>query len=361
LKNNQATQFVPSKLNGVEAARGMAALLVVLVHASSMLAEKKYLGQLPLAGLFKFGHAGVDFFFVLSGFIIYYIHSAELGNREFLRPYWIKRFIRIYPVYWIVMIGYGLLLAVSPTKNLYERIPEVIASAVFLYPHHLGPILGVAWSLSHEILFYLLFSVLFFSRRLGFALLGIWFLLLAMHMITPIFEGPFWGEFVFRLFNFHFLLGMLGAHAVRHWPIRWPLVAMVFGPLLFLTAGLLESWGPSMPHEWPPLHLAYGAGAAATLYGLVGLEQNNRLHVPKWAVAMGAASYSIYLLHTIVIMFLQQGLLWLKQYVPLWSAPTFIAVVVLAVYISMWFSSLIEQPLLRRLRPSRNHVKRRAT
>lgn len=355
-----------AKLNGVEAARGLAALLVVLVHVSSMLAVPKYLGEMPLAGIFKFAHAGVDFFFVLSGFIIFYIHADELGSKAQLKSYWRKRFVRIYPVYWVVLAGYGLLLVVSPTPGLNERNPLVVASAIALYPHSLGPILSVAWSLSHEILFYLLFSTLFFSRKLGGLVLGVWAAMIVFNIFTQTFTDYFWGEFVLRIFNAHFFVGMAVAYALRRWPpalssdaprhnrCRFLYAsACTFGFLLFFGTGLYESWGPAMPGEWPPRHMAYALGAAAMLFGLVGLEQSGQLQVPRLAVALGTASYSIYLLHTIIIMFLQQGLLLIRPYVQAHPTVVFLVFVVVSVCLSMLFSRWVEQPLLRHLRPAR--------
>ncbi len=355
-----------AKLNGVEAARGLAALLVVLVHVSSMLAAPKYLGEMPLAGLFKFAHAGVDFFFVLSGFIIFFIHADELGNSAQIKSYWRKRFIRIFPVYWLVLAGYGLLLVVSPTPTLIERNPQVVAAAIVLYPHSLGPIFGVAWSLSHEILFYLLFSTLFFSRKLGLIVLGLWAAMIGFNILTNTFTDHFWGGFVLRIFNAHFFLGMFVAYTLRRWPPVAPSLKQgpcygrifyagccVIGFLLFFGMGLYESWGPSMPGEWPPRHMAYAVGAAAMLYGLVALEQSGQLQVPALAVELGTASYSIYLLHTIIIMFLQQGLLFSRPYVQGHPTVIFLVFVLVAVYLSMLFSRWVEQPLLKYLRPAR--------
>ena len=65
------------RLVGIQAARGAAALLVVFYHAGRMLSLDQYVGNDPLRGLFRFGHAGVDFFFVLSGFIIYFVHHKD--------------------------------------------------------------------------------------------------------------------------------------------------------------------------------------------------------------------------------------------------------------------------------------------
>jgi exopolysaccharide production protein ExoZ len=61
-------------------ARGVAALMVVFYHTTRSLSLPQYLGYIPLNNVFGFGHAGVDFFFVLSGFIITRTHTVDIGR-----------------------------------------------------------------------------------------------------------------------------------------------------------------------------------------------------------------------------------------------------------------------------------------
>ena len=339
-----------NKLAGVEAARGVAALLVVLVHASSMFGGEKYFGAQPFGGFFKFGHAGVDFFFVLSGFIIYYIHGKELGRPEYASSYWRKRFVRLMPTYWVVLAMFGAILVFSPTKDLYERDPIAILTSIFLIPQSHGPILGVSWSLSHEILFYLLFSSLFFSQRIGRLLFMLWGALIVFNVVTGYFKDWFWGGFVFRLFNAEFFFGLFVAYALRRWPIRSPLTFLIMGTLLFLMAGVHESWLSHHPAEWPPRHLAYALGAAMVLYGLVGLEYQSRLRLPALAGVFGEASYSIYLVHVIVLMFLQQGYLLLNRLAFIPDHLVFVIILAITIGVGVAFSRVVEQPVLRYFR-----------
>src|SRR5580692_2096905 len=90
------------RLLGIQLARGAAAVLVVLYHAGRGLALPQYLGHVPLGGLFNFGHAGIDFFFVLSGFIIFTVHHGDIGRPSALPRYVWRRLARIYPIYWVV-------------------------------------------------------------------------------------------------------------------------------------------------------------------------------------------------------------------------------------------------------------------
>ena len=100
-----AAALVPLKrerLDGVQAARGAAALLVVLYHCGRMLSLPQYVGRIPLGNVFEFGHAGVDFFFVLSGFIIMHVHRGDLGRPGRFGRYAWRRATRIVPMYWVV-------------------------------------------------------------------------------------------------------------------------------------------------------------------------------------------------------------------------------------------------------------------
>jgi peptidoglycan/LPS O-acetylase OafA/YrhL len=346
------------KLLGVEASRGFAAMLVVMFHASEMLVGPKYFGAMPFAGVFRFGHAGVDFFFVLSGFIIYFVHAGDIGHPERLGAYAWKRFVRIYPVYWAVLVVMGGLLAYSPTTARSEQHIGNILTTVFLVPSMIGPFLDVAWSLKHEILFYLLFGALFLNRRAGQALLGAWGLLVAWNVVVTwvtgrSFFGGIGATIIFPVFNIEFFFGIAVAHTIRTRRFWYPFALIIVGLLLFVGTGLAESWGPLPPNNWPPQHLAYAAGAALTLYGLAAAETAGRLKVPAALVIIGSSSYSIYLTHTIAMLVLQQVVLLLPPRLRLTGEVWFLIFVVASTLGGVVFCRLVEQPLLRRFRPRR--------
>lgn len=334
------------KLLGVEAGRGAAALLVVLVHAGNMLAPPKYFGEVPLGGMFKFGHAGVDFFFVLSGFIIYHIHQKDIGDPQRMSKYWWRRLVRIFPVYWIVFLFWLSILAISPTHDRYEQSVQAVLTSFFLIPQQHDPILGVAWTLSHELLFYTLFSLSILHRRLGRLALAGWAILIVGHQLSGA-GGHIPWVFALRIFDLDFFLGIFVVHALRRWDIRFPRLLLATGSVVFFTAGLIESWGPAFPPEWAPLHIAYGLGAAMALYGLAGAEIKGTLRVPALLSLLGSASYSTYLLHTVIIQILQQGIPILREFVPLSASVTFLALVAATLVLCVFFSKTVEQPLLR--------------
>ena len=160
------------KLQGIEACRGFAAVLVVFYHAGRLISLPQYYNYIPLGDFFGFGHAGVDFFFVLSGFIITLVHRRDLGRPAALGRFCYRRFVRIYPLYWIVTAIVCVLALFSPDRAA-RLAPGHLVASLLLLPHGQDPLLGVGWTLEHEMLFYLAFALAIASRRLGLVLVAV--------------------------------------------------------------------------------------------------------------------------------------------------------------------------------------------
>src|SRR6516165_1374991 len=137
-------------IRSLQACRCLAVLLVVVHHTSNgIFVLPKYFNCKPLGHLFYFGEAGVDFFLVLSGFIITYVHRRDVGRPDRLRVYAWKRLTRIYPTYWAALVPLVLVFFLVPQFGLgHERDVDSILCSMLLLPHpHHAPILGVAWTL----------------------------------------------------------------------------------------------------------------------------------------------------------------------------------------------------------------------
>jgi peptidoglycan/LPS O-acetylase OafA/YrhL len=146
----------------MEGMRGLAVLLVFFVHY--YWAFKFLLTGSPLlssAGyhLAAIGHAGVDIFFVMSGYLIY---AAALKPRLAYGKFMRRRVERIYPTFLVVLAIYIGISYAFPERS---RIPADSASAVVYIIQNLAllpgifpiiPIITPAWSLSYEFLYYLL-------------------------------------------------------------------------------------------------------------------------------------------------------------------------------------------------------------
>ena len=102
------------QIQSLQVFRGLAALGVVAHHA--VLSTESFVGTLPepLALWLGMGFLGVDFFFVLSGFIIMYAHMDDARTSAALKRYAFKRLSRIYPAYLPVGVGMIVLYAAMP-------------------------------------------------------------------------------------------------------------------------------------------------------------------------------------------------------------------------------------------------------
>jgi len=122
-------------------------------------------GQRPPLSFLPLG-AGVDLFFVISGFIIVYASEPLFGKAnaaEFLR----RRTLRIVPLYWLALTMRLALLAVAARAGM-KAFPDgaMIAASYFFIPYDCQgfgpdypfPILDLGWSLNYEIFFYLLWQ-----------------------------------------------------------------------------------------------------------------------------------------------------------------------------------------------------------
>ena len=143
--------------------RGLAALFVLLFHVdviSNLRFSTRFAG-----GHFSAGHLGVDFFFVLSGFIIWHVHAKDMGFAGRASSYLLKRVLRIWPLVLLLTtakLGYMFFLG-GAGVGAGKGSAEVVICSYFLLPvtESLGgkPLLDSAWTLPYEMLFYLAFAV----------------------------------------------------------------------------------------------------------------------------------------------------------------------------------------------------------
>ena len=326
-------------------------MLVVMVHVTSMLGQSNAYNQRVLGGLFSFGHAGVDFFFVLSGFIITFIHTRDFSQPSQFVPFWRKRVWRIYPVYWFATFGFQLLMIFSPTADRAEQNVWHILASWMLLPEPASPILNVGWSLRHELVFYALFGLLILRRRVGAVALFVWAAGCAWSAAAILATGkPFFtgvaGEVLFRTLNLEFFFGMAVAGLVRR-PAWRPHAVLVAGVALFVGNGLYESFGPPQPPEWPPQHGLYALGASLALYGTACLDLGRRWTVPEWALAVGGASYSIYLVHVPVALVVAELIRHIRPLVPIPIELAFLTTVGSAALAGLVVHRLVERPVMR--------------
>ncbi|MBE9161228.1 acyltransferase [Tychonema sp. LEGE 06208] len=334
------------KLKLLQVYRGIAALLVVMVHIYFTSAET--LNQITFLHLFKTGWSGVDYFFVLSGFIMVYVHGSAIGKKDQLKSFLVKRAVRIYPIYWIITLTVWCLFLVIPgfANNQDLSVGKVIAS-LLLIPQKDKPILQVGWTLIYEIYFYLLFSIaIWLKPKHSVPILSGWLLVtfLVFRKIIKLPQDSFLLETVFGEMNLEFVLGCLAAYIVIKYnnsigKYRWILFGI--GNLGYVIVGVLAAWG----NIWFSRILSFGMLATLLIIAITLIDLKDSPKIPDLLIFLGDASYSIFLTHFPVISAITKIVQKanLGKYFDGFFAPALVAV--FAVVFGCIFYSLIEKPL----------------
>lgn len=337
------------RLEGIEISRGIAALLIVLLHTTTILETPKYGGTAPFGRLLAAGGFGVDFFFVLSGFIIFFVHRRDIGHPERLRSYLWKRAIRIFPPYWAVLLLVCPLFYLQPSfGDGTEREPLRMLTSWLLLPHPEPPVLPVAWSLRHEVLFYAVFSILIVRPRWGVGALVLWMagtLGLAATGRSPSFPAAF----LFDLRNFDFALGLVAALLVKRGNLPAPGWIAAGGSVALAAVALTESRAPALIGHSADL-LLYGVLSALVVAGLGISDLRGTLRYPAWLRLLGAASYSVYLVHLPTLSALAKAGAVLGLPGRLSPEALFLLYAPLATGVGIALHLLVEKPITARLR-----------
>jgi len=291
-------------LSSLQVFRGLAALGVLVYHAC--LFTERQTKQALLGGHYHLGELGVDFFFVLSGFIIMFVHGAELGHPECARRYLCRRFFRVYPLLFILTSVKLGMEFIAWKKGSTEPDLSRIISSYFLLPDPGGqmPVITAAWTLMHEALFYSLFLLaLLMGRRGATILLGLWLTaIIVINSLGTDLDGL--PRLICDAHNVEFAFGIAACVLFQRryrLPIRLIWIGLLAALLLVLGAFLYD---PAGGMEQPlTVRLVLGAGFAMVIL-LAGIWEQRLPSSPwpKWSCWLGDASYSIYLGHSMVVL-----------------------------------------------------------
>ncbi len=332
--------------------RGLAALLVVYHHANREVVEM--FGDNWLRSLFDLGDAGVQFFFVLSGFIIYHVHRRDIGQPAQARRFLLKRVIRVYPIYILVTLMLTPFWAFVPGFGAWyhkELMPFIYS--LLLLPQDHVPHLGVAWTLTHEMLFYLLFTLLVLNRRLGMMVLSLWFIAIAGVTVATADDPAFPWSFLFSINNLLFGFGIVAAVSVRSVPPEkdrggW-LVAL--GAVAFMAVGvaanLVESAGHASTRLFRIEILLLGLASFLIVRQSGSGAVERVLGRRRLLNAIGAASFSIYLIHQPVVSVFRKAVELLGWQGVIGDDLFFVVAMAVGTGAGMAMYYLLERPILR--------------
>jgi exopolysaccharide production protein ExoZ len=294
-------------LSSLQVLRGIAVTLVVFHHAGNAITHSVPAPQgiwlFSFPKLVLTGAAGVDIFFLISGFIMVYVSPPYRNGSKPAGDFLIRRLIRIYPMYALVTLAMIALAAFQ----FYRRgvafpfgIERIVASLGFVPSFddagNVAPILGQGWTLFYEMFFYLCFAgVLRFSKA---------------HLLPPliaIFSAVMAGAYLFGspdnatavFFRdpivIEFLFGC-GIGILFQRGSIMPSMAWVW----FLASTALLGCGSAIGAPDPFRFLWWGLPAAGLLVAFLKLEMIG-VAWPRALLLLGDASYSVYLVHVLMI------------------------------------------------------------
>lgn len=292
------------RLYSLQGLRGVAVLGVVLFHMMSV--EAKFsAGDILLPGFLDFFQLGVDLFFVISGFVMVIVSRGRFQNGVEAQRFLFNRVSRIYPTYWLYFFITLAVYLVQPTLVNSGHGSSNLLMSFLLLPSDKVLLVMVAWSLVFELWFYVVFSAFLVlrERRLPVAL-GIWAAVLVV--FNTLFDWQDHGpalKIILHPYALEFIAGALLAlfFYSRH-SARIPTTAvwtLLVGAVVVATA--LIGWLRLYDSQGLPRMLSVGATFGALVLALALLERRGNIAMPKFLVAVGDMSYTVYLSHLLVL------------------------------------------------------------
>lgn len=340
-------------LYSLQGLRAIAALLVVYYHSHGLLVKRA--SELNLAGPFwfeeseitKWGAVGVDVFFVLSGFIIFYI---TWDKKYTVSKFLLHRINRIYPIWWAALTCM-VIISLLPGSSANFTVSQIIQSYLLIPASYeetqVKPVLPIGWTLYYEMTFYLVAgSLITLPPMLRLQLVTALFVVLSFIGVAVDFDTPVL-QVVTNYRTLEFVMGgwiaclFITRPAVVHTNLLSgiALVTAVVSPLLFIFYDELAGAAVVL------VRASFAAALFVLCLWCTPVINFTRHRAMVW---IGNASYSIYLFHSFPLLVLSG--LWKRQLLipPEWMpAPAiWIGVFGISSLAGVIAYHLLEKPLL---------------
>jgi exopolysaccharide production protein ExoZ len=295
------------RLDSIQVLRGLAAVGVVIYHANLAAHQKGY-GLVPKE-FTAVGMAGVDVFFVLSGFLMVWITRHHAAGARDAFAFLKRRAIRILPLYWLVTVLKLSLIAISAIwTQEYLTTFEHSLKSLLLIPSRgadgsVFPLVGAGWTLIYEWLFYVIFAICIFlmGRRAkwGAPVLVVACVLFGVTEVSGSIEFKFYTDSII----IEFVFGCAIAAFYQNRVLPASVAASLVGLGLALILASAASFGQDLPRV-----LKFGVPAALIVLGMMYLNRYlQHRWVQPWTI-LGEISYSLYLINQMIIAILVAAL-----------------------------------------------------
>jgi exopolysaccharide production protein ExoZ len=263
--------------------RAIAAVGVVFFH--------EFLGQ------FTIGAAGVDIFFVMSGFLI-----GKIGLKEKPREFFLKRLIRIAPLYWLITFFMCLGAFIPGMYSHFSFNGDQLLQSLLFIPYYnqvgdIYPLVVPGWTLNYEMFFYVIFSLALLTRWPTRVFLVSMAVLPAIGYILKPEAAPF------KIWTDPLLLEFIAGFLISQCPVTKN-AKIGSGLMLFgLAAFAIQFY---FNQDNMPRIILWGIPAAALVWGALIIETAKQWPKLRALEIIGDSSYSLYLIHGIVISFVHK-------------------------------------------------------
>jgi len=275
------------RINLLDLGRFIASLSVILYHYFYSGVQTGYVTSIdyiePVAHVAKYGKLGVSFFFMISGYVIFY-SALNKSAYEFL----VSRMKRLYPSYWFAVLFTGIIALLIGAGSIMEvSIKQILVNLTMLQDHlNTKEVDGVYWTLHYELRFYLsVFFVLFLTNEsILQTILKLWPFLIAIFGWYGVFG--FFFDIKFCYFSFGVLIAMYNKDKSISTAI--PLAVSVLLCLIVVNVPSVTTADYIISTILVILFMAF--------FHFLRFE-NVRNYKIKYSFEMGALTYPIYLIH----------------------------------------------------------------
>lgn len=356
------------KFKYIDALRGIAILLVMIVH-TSLYGEKSQ--SEIFNSFFKFGAKGVQLFFLASAFTLFlsYNNRNKEENKNILRDFYIRRFFRIAPMYYIGIIFFSL-----QNLNGFEDMTtnnswNILSNIFFVHgisPYWINNLVPGGWSITVEVFFYVILPILIVTIKnlnqaviftLGSFIVSMLFRLL-LQKFQLIDNIELWTEFTY--YNFITQLPAFGLGIISYFLIVKkdyeiaPISALI---IFFIITGHFI-WGIIIPN-----FILIGI-CFLILICILSIKEY-KIFVNKFTLFLGKISYSAYLVHFAVLHWLERTIT-LNHFINEYSYNSFLLnftlrlslVICITTIISYVFFKIIETPFQKLGKKIIDHLNR---
>lgn len=330
------------RLGQLDFLRGIALLGVIAVHSVN-----DYSSILPsINGVLELGRHGVELFFAVSGYTMMMMFGTyEAKWQSPVKVFYIKRFLRIYPLFAIAAFAY-LPMSLNPSysdpdgTSLLDMI-QVLTLTGGMHPSTLNAVVPGGWTITNEMYFYLLFpAIALYLIKLRPAYIAAVVCVVATIPTLPdaeFFGLPAQNAYLLELFQYRsffnqfllFLTGILAYRAVEEgrvadfWGIWVPAAVLALGFYTFLAySAFLKA-------------VVLSLGCYIAIIGLFRLKE----FTGGWLSRYGRVTYTGYISHFAILAFIN----WVLVVTGLLPYARFELIFPVAALLTYWFSISVVQ------------------